>query len=286
MRGDDELIGLAVRHLGLGEPSVEVLTGGSRNRCYAVSDGDREVVLRIAGEDDRAYAVARAAESLAQRTAAAQGLAPRILFEEPGLGLTAMQRVAGGAWTRELARSPAGAACLGRWLGRLHQLPPPSGMRRVDFVSSLDHYAAELGDDAMARELARRARPAAAVGGPAARDVLCHNDLHHLNIVGSREVIQVIDWEYAGVGEPIMDIASYLAYHDLDAPATSALLEAYGAGPAAPSLARLADARWLFEAVWWAWLELHRRLHPDEAAEFRDARQRLAARLAPGPRTD
>jgi hypothetical protein len=60
------------------------------------------------------------------------------------------------------------------------------------------------------------------------------------------------------------------------------LLEAYGEGRAPPSAPGLADARWLFEAVWWAWLELHRRLRPEEPAELRDARQRLAARLEVG----
>jgi len=281
MPGDDQLIGLAAQRLGMGQPSVERLTGGSRNRCYAVSDADREVVVRIAGENDRAYAVARAAESLAQRTAAAQGLAPAILLEEAELGLVVMERADGSAWSRELARSPAGAACLGRWLRRLHQLPPPSGMRHVDFVSSLDHYAAELGGG-MAGDLATRARRTVGRLGRDGHGVLCHNDLHHLNIIGSQESISVVDWEYAGLGDPVMDLAAFLAYHDLDTPATSALLDAYGTGAAAPSPGRLADARWLFEAVWWAWLELHRRLHPDETAELGDARRRLAARLTPG----
>jgi aminoglycoside phosphotransferase (APT) family kinase protein len=286
MPGDDILIDLAARRLGMGELSVEVLTGGSRNRCYALSDASREVVLRIAGEDDRAYAVARAAESLAQRAAASHGLAPVILLEEPGLGLTAMERADGSAWTRELARSPAGASCLGKWLRRLHEVPPPSGLRRVDFVTSLDHYAAELGQDATVLSLLGRARAAAARLRSDERSVLCHNDLHHLNIIGSQEVIQVIDWEYAGLGDPTMDLAGFLAYHDLDASAQSALLDAYGAGSTASSPARLDDARWLFEAVWWAWLELHRRLSASENAELGEARQRLAARLAARPGAD
>jgi thiamine kinase len=282
MAGDEAIIGLAVRRLGLGQPTVEVLTGGSRNRCYAVGDGVREVVLRIAGADDDAYAVARAAESLAQRTAAAHGLAPAILLEEPGLGLTAMKRVAGGAWTRELARSPAGAARLGAWLRQLHTVPPPHGMRHVDFLSSLEHYVQELGAGSLAGEVAAQARRVASRLAGSDRGVLCHNDLHHLNIIGSQDFIQVVDWEYAGLGDPIMDFAAYLAYHDLDAAALSAMVEAYGSGCAAPPVERLADARWLFEAVWWAWLELHRRLHPVEAAGLDDVRQRLAARLAAG----
>lgn len=282
MQDDSQLVKLAARRLGMADATVETLTGGSRNRCYAIGGAGREVVLRIAGEGDRAYAVERAAESLAQRAAAAHGLAPVILFEDAGLGLTAMERVPGDAWTRGLARSSAGAACLGRWLGRLHALPPPSAMRRVDFASSLAHYALELDDEAATRALVERAR-ATAAGLRSGRDVLCHNDLHHLNIIGSREVIQVVDWESAGLGEPIMDLAGFIAYHDLEEPAVRALCDAYGAGSAAPSPARLADARWLFEAVWWAWLELHRQRQTQEALEMRDARQRLVARLALGP---
>jgi thiamine kinase len=283
MRDDSQLVKLAARRLGMADATVETLTGGSRNRCYAISGAGRDVVLRIAGEGDRAYAVERAAESLAQRAAAAHGLAPVILFEDAGLGLTAMERVPGDAWTRGLARSSAGAACLGRWLGRLHELPAPPAMRRVDFASSLAHYAVELGDDAATLALADRARATAAGLRSGGRDALCHNDLHHLNIIGSQEVIQVVDWEYAGLGAPIMDLAGFIAYHDLEESAVGALRDAYGAGPAAPSPARLADARWLFEAVWWAWLELHRRRRAQEAPELRDARQRLAARLGLAP---
>jgi aminoglycoside phosphotransferase (APT) family kinase protein len=279
MPGDAELIQLAARRLGMRNVAVETLTGGSRNRCYAISDASREAVLRIAGEDDRAYAVARAAESLAQQSAAAHGLAPRIFFEDTGLGLTAMERAAGRVWTRELARSAAGAACLGKWLVRLHGLPPPPAMRRVDFVASLDHYVTQLGGDAETLDLLQRARAAGTRLQSGAASVLCHNDLHHLNIIGLDGGLTVVDWEYAGLGDPIMDLAGFVAYHDLDEPAVAALLEAYGEGRTSPSAAGLADARWLFEAVWWAWLELHRRLRSEEPAELRGARQRLVARL-------
>jgi aminoglycoside phosphotransferase (APT) family kinase protein len=282
MPGDAELIQLAARRLGMRNVAVETLAGGSRNRCYAISDAGREAVLRIAGEDDRAYAVARMAESLAQQSAAAHGLAPRILFEDAGLGLTAMERAAGRVWTRGLARSAAGAARLGEWLARLHGLPPPPAMRRVDFVASLGHYVTQLGNDAATLALLERARAAGARLQRGAADVLCHNDLHHLNIIGSEGGITVVDWEYAGLGDPVMDLAGFVAYHDLDGPAVAALLEAYGAGRAPPLAAGLADARWLFEAVWWAWLELHRRLRPEEPDELRSARQRLVARLEVG----
>ena len=41
---------------------------------------------------------------------------------------------------------------------------------------------------------------------------LCHNDVHHLNIVDGAS-LRLIDWEYAGVGEPLFDLASLCVYH-------------------------------------------------------------------------
>jgi thiamine kinase len=277
--GDADRIEFAARRLGMAVSSVEVLTGGLRNRCYGLSDNGRSVVVRIAGPHDGDYAVTRTTESLAQRTAAASGLAPRILLEEPDLGLTVMERVPGEAWSRCLAGSPAGAALLGEWLGKLHALPAPDGMPGIDFVDSLGHYAAALGDDVAAMSLVEKARATGAGLGRETRTVLCHNDLHHLNIVGSATWIVVIDWEYAGLGDPIMDLAGFTAYHDLDAVALQALLRSYSRQHALPSPERLADARWLFEAVWWAWLALRSTLEADEPPEAAGARRRLAARL-------
>jgi thiamine kinase-like enzyme len=116
------------------------------------------------------------------------------------------------------------------------------------------------------------------VPGDARARRFCHNDLHHLNLVESAAGVLALDWEYAGVGDPLMDLAGYAAYHDLDAAAVRALLDAHaGAGVANR---RFEDARWLFEAVWWAWLELKRRLDGSENGDSREARARLAARLA------
>ncbi len=277
--GDADRIDFAAHRLGMVPSTVEALTGGLRNRCYVLSDNGRSVVVRIAGPHDGEYAVTRTTESMAQRTAAASGLAPRILLEEPDLGLTVMERVPGGAWSRRRAGSPAGAALVGEWIGKLHALPAPAGMPGIDFVDSLGHYAAALGDDVAAMSLVAKARAAGVRLGRDACTVLCHNDLHHLNIVGSATRIVVIDWEYAGLGNPVMDLAGFAAYHDLGVVALQALLRSYSRQHALPSPERLADARWLFEAVWWAWLALRSTLEADEPPAAAGARRRLAARL-------
>jgi hypothetical protein len=76
-----------------------------------------------------------------------------------------------------------------------------------------------------------------------------------------------------------MDLAGYVAYHDLPEPAVQALLEAYGAHRPSCSRRDLDRARWLFEAVWWAWLELRRQREGSEPIAMCGVRDRLLGRL-------
>ena len=53
------------------------------------------------------------------------------------------------------------------------------------------------------------------VAAPGRGGAPCHNDVHHLNVVGGDE-LRLIDWEYAGAGEPLFDLASVCVYHGYD----------------------------------------------------------------------
>lgn len=276
---DRSLIQGVARRLGMSDPVVTALQGGSRNRCYRLAEGHRDVVLRIAGDDDETYSVDRDAESLAHRLAAGHGLAPWLRLDDREARYMVMEYVPGAAWTRAFAASAAGAARLGEWLGRLHDIVPPAELRRVDFTAVLEDYCSRLGSSPLVSRLVRRASGIAASLAPAGREVFCHNDLHHLNLVDAPGQLFVIDWEYAGTGQPVMDLAGYVAYHDLDPAAIEELLSAYGHRQSRPDVESLLRARWLFEAVWWAWLELLRRSAADEPADVAASRRRLEARL-------
>jgi len=277
---DAPLIAEAACALGMDNPAVTALSGGSRNRCYRLAQGPLDVVLRIAGDGDATYAVERGAELLAQRTAARQGLAPRLLLEDPERGYVVMEHLSGPVWTRAWAASPAGASRLGEWLGRLHAVAVPPGLRRISFVEVLDDYCARLAPGLPAAALADRCAELAHAFEPPAAPVLCHNDLHHRNLVESAGRLCAVDWEYAGAGDPVMDLAGYVAYHDLSGDATRSLLAAYAAHGYAPTRESLSQARWLFEAVWWAWLELLRRETCAEPPELAATRAGLERRLA------
>jgi thiamine kinase len=275
-QADRRLVQSVCGRLGLVDPSVTPLAGGSRNRSYRLADGRQDLVLRVDGQHDESYAVAREAEYAAQRHAARHGLAPPL--RRVGNGWSITEFVPGPPWSRERAASTEGAARAGEWLARLHALPVPAGLPSVRFLSSLERYANQLGaTDAMRRILEAGRRRARDLGEVA--PVLCHNDLHHLNLIESPRGVLAIDWEYAGAGDPRLDLAGYVAYHDLARPAVAALLESYAAHRSPCSLEALERARGLFEAVWWAWLELRRGLEGAEPEVLARARRRLLRRL-------
>ena len=81
----------------------------------------------------------------------------------------------------------------------------------------------------------------------------CHNDLLNANFIDDGERIRIVDWEYAGMGDPFFDLGNFSVNHDLTPDEDAILLEAYE-GEVRPSrLARLALMRIVSdfrEAMW------------------------------------
>lgn len=243
------------RRFGFGTPAAVPLAGGSRNHLYRLGRPPRAVAVRIAGAGDEQLGVCREAELLAQRAAAAAGLAPQVLWSDLAAGVKVDEWVSGRAWSREEAARPESIRRLAQWLRSLHALPPPAGLRRVDFHESLLRYGALLPAASAPASLLAEGRDCQARLGRPARLALCHHDLHHANILDTGDALMVVDWEYAGLGDPIMDLAGFAAYHELDADGSRTLLEAYGETLPA-SRERLAAARRLFGIVALAWAQV------------------------------
>ena len=62
-------------------------------------------------------------------------------------------------------------------------------------------------------------------GGAAAKP--CHNDLLNANFLWDDTRLCIVDWEYAGMGDPFFDLANFSINHELDEVARRRLLEAY-----------------------------------------------------------
>src|SRR5207244_12635830 len=82
----------------------------------------------------------------------------------------------------------------------------------------------------------------------------CHNDLLNANFIDDGDRIRIVDWEYAGMGDPFFDLGNFSINHELTADEDVELLHAYdGEGVRMDRLARLTLMRVVSdfrEAMW------------------------------------
>lgn len=234
--------------------------------------------MRRGHPDAARLGVDRWSECAVLRAVSAVGLAPAVLACEPAVGLLVTQFIEGVTWrTADVARE----ANLQRVAGRLrclHELPVPEGVRNVDYQRQARHLAASLPTPDSTAAATLHAYAAAAFGRIGARRfsrTLCHNDLHHLNLLDDGVRLWLLDWEYAGRGDPLFDVAGFLALHQLGPGPTEAFLDAYGWSHA-DDRACLADALWLFDYLQWLW---YRSRFPSPVGDEVGYAERLAQRL-------
>jgi thiamine kinase-like enzyme len=224
--------------------TIEPLGGGITNRNFKVAADEGRFVLRIGGRDTELLGIDRSAECAASRIAAELGLGPEVVaFVEPE-GYLVTKYVDGEVGKVDIAR--VGAA-----LRRLHDGPPFPG--RFDSFRVVETYrvtaqehgvgvpavygrAKELADQIERRRADASLRP-------------CHNDLLNANFIDDGVRLVLVDWEYAGMGDPFFDLGNFAVNHELTEESERTLLSAYGSDDvAALVLMRfMSDFR---EAMW------------------------------------
>jgi thiamine kinase-like enzyme len=227
-----------------GVESVEPLGGGITNHNFKVRAGGEAFVLRIGGKDTAFLGIDRAAEHEASLSAARLGIGPEVVAFVAPEGYLVTRFVEGetGAVT-----VPEAAGLL----RRLHTGPAIPG--RFDSFRVVEAYVATATRHGVALPSGyERARGTAGLiearrGSYELRP--CHNDLLAANFVRDHERLWLVDWEYAGMGDPAFDLANFAVNNGLDEEGDRALLEAYGGGdPGTHVLMRfMSDFR---EAMW------------------------------------
>jgi thiamine kinase-like enzyme len=212
----------AVERLWPGEPvEVEPLGGGITNHNFKVVVGGETLVLRIGGKDTELLGIDRGHEHEAALLAAELGIGPEVAGFADGLLVT---RFVEG----EVGR--ADPATVGGLLGRLHGAEPVSS--RFDSFRVVETYAATAAEHGVAVPGAYEQAHALATRIEARREgaplVTCHNDLLAANFIDDGERLWIVDWEYAGMGDPFFDLANFSVNNGLDEDGERALLEAYG----------------------------------------------------------
>jgi thiamine kinase-like enzyme len=237
--------------------AAEPLPGGLTNLNYRVRGAPVDYVLRVTG-DAELLGADREAEYAATTIAAGLGIGPEVLAYLRPERLLVTRFVHGRPVPPEDIRRPETIRLVARTLRRLHTAPPvPSAFSAFEIVEAYRSAAASLGvpepaDLGWARERAAELRPLLDRRG--GERCLCHNDLLNANfLVEADGRLRIVDWEYAGMGDPFFDLANFSSNHELSADDDRLLLRAYGAGDSETAFARLRLMRVMSdfrEAMW------------------------------------
>ena len=237
-----------VRHVS----SVERIKHGLTNESWLVTLGLEKVVVRISNPADAHLQIDRQSETAILQVVAAADIGPPVLLCDPSQRVL-VTRYLGRTWSDDDTQKPGNIARLGIMLRRLHSLPPPAGVHRVRLLDVIDEYAVTLSLAAVDRSTAAHesAREIARRLDDAAERYLCHNDVHALNVVDDG-TLRLIDWEYAGVGSRLFDLASVCVYHRYGRAQRSQLLASYSQRNEV-TVARLEQACQLFDYIRQLW---------------------------------
>lgn len=237
---------------------VELLDGGKTNHNVLVEDQGQRFVVRF-GADIVEHGVLRWNELAVSRAAERAGLGPAVRLAEPGL--VVLDFVEARPLIAADRGDPAMVPALAGLVRRVHtdvmnELQGPVLCFWVFHI--LRDYARLLKDrgSVYASELAGllvKADILSKAIGPS-DVVLCHNDLLPGNILIGSSKMWLIDWEYAGFGNPLFDLGGIASNNGFTASEEHLLLESYFDRPVTDDLwrkyAAMKCASLLRETLW------------------------------------
>jgi thiamine kinase-like enzyme len=245
----DELVRAMQRvpELAGADLTLRALSGGITNRNFLVEPAGRRdrYVIRLAGNDTHLLGISREVEHAATVAAAGVGVGPEVTAFIRPEGYLVTRFIEGLPVSDEAVHRAETIARVADSLRRIHEGPAIPGLfvplRIVEAYRAL----------AIARgvPIPPEYDLAAAIAGRIELAVLsnpvelrpCHNDLLNANFIDDGERIRIVDWEYAGMGDPFFDLGNFSINHELTPDEDAVLLAAYDGPVQRPDrVARLA----------------------------------------------
>jgi thiamine kinase-like enzyme len=226
--------------------SLSPLSGGITNRNFLVEapDSAQRWVVRLAGNDTHLLGISREVELAATIAAAGVGVGPEVTAFIRPEGYLVTRFIEGSPVSDEAVHRPETIRRIADSIRRVHEGTAIPGLfvplRMVEAYRAL---AVTRGvpippEYDLSRAIGRRIELALLDDPVELRP--CHNDLLNANFIDDGARIRIVDWEYAGMGDPFFDLGNLSVNHDLTPGEDRCLLEAYDGAPARPDrLARI-----------------------------------------------
>ena len=239
--------------------TLTALSGGITNRNFLVTlSGRRDrYVIRLAGNDTHLLGISREVEHAATVAAAGVGVGPEVTAFIRPEGYLVTRFIEGSPVADDVVHEPATIERVAGSLRRIHDGPPIPGLFvPLRIVEAYRALAAARGvaippEYELAAAFGRRIELACLANPLEPRP--CHNDLLNANFIDDGQRIRIVDWEYAGMGDPFFDLGNFSVNHGLAPEEDAAVLRAYEGDARPDRLARLTLMRTMSdfrEAMW------------------------------------
>lgn len=227
-------------------PRVTRLSVGRTNINYRVDAGGERFFARVAADLPH-HGIVRSREAMCASLAAELGVAPPVIHARDGV---LVQRFMDGETLRQ--GEAISAVRLDRIvdvLRRVHEGRLPADTPDANPVACSRAYLARLEPGTLPPAPRKRIDAILAAAPVGALHGLIHTDLIPENFIDDGRTMWLIDWEYAGLGDPVTDLANLAMNFALDAEALDRAVARHG-GVEWAMVEGLRDAVTVREALW------------------------------------
>jgi thiamine kinase-like enzyme len=239
--------------------TLTALSGGITNRNFRVDAAgtDERWVIRMAGNDTHLLGISREVEHAATVMSAGVGVGPEVTAFIRPEGYLVTRFIVGPPVSDEAVHRPETLRRVADSLRRIHDGPAIPGLFvPLRIVEAYRALALARGvpippEYGLAATVAHRIEAAFLAAPIELRP--CHNDLLNANFIDDGTRIRIIDWEYAGMGDPFFDLGNFSINHELTPDEDEILLLAYDGSIRRDRLGRLTLMRVVSdfrEAMW------------------------------------
>lgn len=180
--------------------SISALPQGLTNQGFKLELDSGCYVLRIAATNSQELDINRQAEYRIHQLLEQQQLVPKIIYNDPSYRYWIREYVEGVPLTaQDLNLSTLKKLAV--YLQKIHQLVVPDDLPVVDVQKKIQHY----------QQLLEIPQQHSAFALPSSTFSLCHMDptpANWLRMPNGKLVL--LDWEYAGLGNPLWDMAGLI----------------------------------------------------------------------------
>lgn len=237
-----------IRDLGIWrrKPRIEDISSGYTNRNFFIRDAERSFYGRVA-EDIPRHGISRRNEAICLRLAAQANVAPPIAFLKQGVLVT---HAIDGHPLAPHHQNTQLIQRIGQLLARVHRIEAPTKIRPYDVVKCCRSYLRQIQNHTIITKHRRVFESILREAPPLTGQNLIHGDAFNENFIDDGHRLWLIDWEYAGRGDPAVDLAFVAMNFDLDAKRIQTLTEAHDGGVEATKVAALVPIARLRDALW------------------------------------